>query len=43
MIRLEGDEEFYQQESRRAREAGKLYLRENLAPRYIDYFQGVLR
>jgi glycosyltransferase involved in cell wall biosynthesis len=40
--RLEGDAAFYQEESRRAKEASKIYLPENLAPRYVEYFRGVL-
>jgi glycosyltransferase involved in cell wall biosynthesis len=42
IIRLEGDQEFYQEESRRALEAGSIYRPENLAPRYVEYFSNVL-
>lgn len=42
ITRLADDEEFYAQESQRALEAGKMYLPENLAPRYVDYFASVL-
>ena len=42
MIRLEGDDEFYRQESRRALEASTIYRPENLAPRYVEYFDGIL-
>lgn len=41
MERLEGDAEFYAEESARAREAGKVYWPENLGPRYVDFFAGV--
>jgi glycosyltransferase involved in cell wall biosynthesis len=40
--RLESDAAFYEEESRRAREAGKIYRPENLAPRYVEYFESVL-
>lgn len=42
MIRLESDADFYREESRRAREAGAIYRPENLAPRYVSYFESVL-
>lgn len=42
IVRLEDDAEFYRQESERARAAGTQYLPENLAPRYVDFFRGVL-
>jgi glycosyltransferase involved in cell wall biosynthesis len=42
MIRLEGDADFYDAESRRAREAANVYRPENLAPRYVAYFQRIL-
>lgn len=42
MIRLEGDDEFYREESRRALEAGQIYRPENLAPRYVEYFTSIL-
>jgi glycosyltransferase involved in cell wall biosynthesis len=41
MIRLEGDDEFYQQESARALEAGSIYRPENLQPRYVEYFLNI--
>jgi glycosyltransferase involved in cell wall biosynthesis len=42
IVRLEGDADFYQAESLRAREAGAIYRPENLQPRYVEYFAGVL-
>lgn len=42
MIRLEGDQQFYEEESKRALEAGKIYRPENLAPRYVEYFGEIL-
>ncbi|MCU1326386.1 MAG: glycosyltransferase [Bryobacterales bacterium] len=42
IVRLEDDTAFWQAESERAREAGKAYLRQNLAPRYVEYFAQVL-
>lgn len=42
IVRLEGDEAFYREEQQRAREAGKIYLPENLAPRYVEYFGNLL-
>jgi glycosyltransferase involved in cell wall biosynthesis len=42
MLRLADDAEFYQAESRRAREASAIYRPENLAPRYVEYFRGIL-
>jgi glycosyltransferase involved in cell wall biosynthesis len=42
MVRLEGDAAFYREESERARAAGAIYLPENLAPRYVEYFRGIL-
>jgi glycosyltransferase involved in cell wall biosynthesis len=42
MIRLEGDADFYREESQRARDAGVIYRPENLAPRYVSYFESVL-
>jgi glycosyltransferase involved in cell wall biosynthesis len=41
MIRLESDEEFYRAESQRALEAGAIYRPENLAPRYVEYFNRI--
>jgi glycosyltransferase involved in cell wall biosynthesis len=43
VFRLEGDEEFYRQESERALEAGKMYRPEALTPRYVEYFESFLR
>lgn len=42
IVRLEDDEEFYRQESEKARQAGQMYLPEQLAPRYLEYFQTIL-
>jgi glycosyltransferase involved in cell wall biosynthesis len=42
IIRLEDDQDFYREESERAREAGKVYHPDNLAPRYVDFFRGVV-
>jgi glycosyltransferase involved in cell wall biosynthesis len=42
VIRLESDAEFYLEESSRALAAAAIYRPENLAPRYVDYFQSVL-
>ena len=39
ILRLTDDEEFYQQNSDRALEAGKVYRREVLAPRYVEFFE----
>lgn len=41
--RLAFDEPFYEAEVERAREAGRMYHREALAPRYVDFFRGVLQ
>jgi glycosyltransferase involved in cell wall biosynthesis len=42
MIRLASDEEFYREESCRARDAGSIYRPERLAPRYVEYFRNIL-
>jgi len=42
VIRLGCDEEFYREESTRARAAGEIYRPENLAPRYVSYFHSIL-
>lgn len=42
IVRLEGDADFYKAEAQRAREAGAIYLPQNLQPRYVKYFAGVL-
>jgi glycosyltransferase involved in cell wall biosynthesis len=41
ILRLE-DDAFYAEASQRAREAGKIYHRENLLPRYKEFFERVL-
>ena len=43
ILRLEGDEEFYRQQSQLAFEAGHMYRPEILAPRYVEYFENMLR
>ncbi len=40
--RLEGDPDFYREESGRALAAAAIYRPENLAPRYINYFRDIL-
>ena len=42
MSRLASDEDLYRQESARALEAGEIYRPEKLAPRYVEYFRGIL-
>jgi glycosyltransferase involved in cell wall biosynthesis len=42
IARLEDDQGLYREESERAREAGKVYHPDNLAPRYVDFFQGIV-
>jgi glycosyltransferase involved in cell wall biosynthesis len=42
IVRLEGDEAFYKEQSERAFEASQIYRPENLAPRYVEYFESVL-
>jgi glycosyltransferase involved in cell wall biosynthesis len=42
ITRLEGDAGFYEAESQRAIDAAAIYRPENLAPRYVEYFRGVL-
>ena len=42
IFRLEGDDEFYQAESRRALEAGRMFHPDVLGPRYVEYFESVL-
>src|SRR5262249_30994838 len=39
VLRLAEDQEFYRESAARAREAGRLYHRETLAPRYIAFFE----
>jgi glycosyltransferase involved in cell wall biosynthesis len=40
--RLYDDEPFYQEQCARAREASKVYLPENLAPKYVRFFQDLV-
>jgi glycosyltransferase involved in cell wall biosynthesis len=40
--RLEDDAEFYRAESERALAAGQMYRPENLSPRYVEFFRGVV-
>jgi glycosyltransferase involved in cell wall biosynthesis len=42
IYRLEGDEAFYREHSRRALEASRMYRPEVLGPRYVEYFEGFL-
>lgn len=42
ILRLTDDDAFYQQASQRALEAGQIYRREELAPRYVEFFERVL-
>jgi glycosyltransferase involved in cell wall biosynthesis len=42
ITRLEDDKEFYRQESERACDAAAIYHPDNLAPRYVDFFRGIL-
>jgi glycosyltransferase involved in cell wall biosynthesis len=42
ITRLEDDQDFYREESERARQAGRIYHPDNLAPRYVDFFRGVI-
>jgi len=41
ILRLTDDDAFCQQASRGALEAGRIYHREALAPRYLDFFERV--
>jgi hypothetical protein len=41
ILKLTDDEAFYQEASRRALEAGRIYHRETLAPRYLEFFEQV--
>ncbi|MBV9657229.1 MAG: glycosyltransferase family 4 protein [Verrucomicrobia bacterium] len=41
--RLADDAEFYEAQSRRAREAGRYFHPESLAPRYVAFFERVLK
>jgi len=38
ILRLTDDDDFYEESSRRALEAGRIYRRESLAPRYLEFF-----
>jgi glycosyltransferase involved in cell wall biosynthesis len=38
IARLEDDQDFYREESERAREAGKIYHPDNLTRRHVDFF-----
>jgi glycosyltransferase involved in cell wall biosynthesis len=42
ILRLTDDEEFYQQASHRALHAGRIYRSDELAPRYLEFFERVL-
>ena len=42
MERLEGDQELYREQSQRAVAASSIYRPENLTPRYVEYFRGIL-
>jgi glycosyltransferase involved in cell wall biosynthesis len=42
ILRLTDDDAFYQEASQRAAEAGRIYRREELAPRYLEFFERVL-
>jgi len=41
IVRLEDDADLYAREAERAREAGKIYLHEQLAPRYAEFFRKI--
>jgi glycosyltransferase involved in cell wall biosynthesis len=43
IAKLAFDESFYQEHSARAKAASAMYLRENLAPRYVKFFIDLLR
>jgi glycosyltransferase involved in cell wall biosynthesis len=42
IVKLEDDQEFYAREAQRAKEASRVYLREELAPRYAGFFKQVV-
>ncbi len=42
ILRLEDDADFYREESERALQAASIYRPENLAPRYVDFFNQVI-
>jgi hypothetical protein len=42
IAKLADDQASYERESERARQAGRIYLPSELAPRYVDYFRGFL-
>ncbi len=41
IVRLEDDAAFYEEACKKAKEASRIYLRENLAPRYADFFKSL--
>jgi glycosyltransferase involved in cell wall biosynthesis len=42
ITRLEDDQDFYREESERARAAGGIYHPDNLGPRYVEFFRGIV-
>lgn len=42
ILRLTDDHAFYEESSARALQAGRIYRRESLAPRYVEFFERVL-
>jgi glycosyltransferase involved in cell wall biosynthesis len=42
ILRLEDDADFYREESERALQSASIYRPENLAPRYVDFFNQVI-
>jgi len=42
IVKLEDDPDLYAREAERAREAGKIYLRDQLAPRYAEFFRKIV-
>jgi hypothetical protein len=42
IVRLAADESFYQEHVAKARAAAAMYSRENLTPRYVDFFRQIL-
>jgi len=43
IIRVWDDFDFHQQESLRSLNAGRIYLEENIIPKYVDYFKEIAR
>jgi glycosyltransferase involved in cell wall biosynthesis len=41
IVKLEDDPDFYAQQAQRAKQAGRAYLREELTPRYAEFFRKV--